>query len=106
MLGGRGGAQFADLNNDGVNELFVANGFISADRQKNYWYAMSKIAGRQQPAVRGICRDLARIRECEPLRLRTFTRSISIAGVAGWVDCSRRMSGVTDLYDGPLGGDR
>src|SRR5947208_8120761 len=39
------GAQFADLNNDGANELFVANGFISADRQKSYWYAMSKIGG-------------------------------------------------------------
>ena len=39
------GAQFGDLNNDGANELFVANGFISADRQKSYWYAMSKIAG-------------------------------------------------------------
>ena len=39
------GAQFGDLNNDGANELFVANGFISADPKKSYWYAMSKIAG-------------------------------------------------------------
>ena len=28
------GAQFGDLNNDGANELFVANGFISADRDE------------------------------------------------------------------------
>ncbi len=27
------GAQFGDLNNDGANELFVANGFISADQE-------------------------------------------------------------------------
>src|SRR5204863_9014748 len=33
------GAQFGDLNNDGANELFVVNGFISGDRQKSYWYA-------------------------------------------------------------------
>src|SRR5688500_7937806 len=39
------GAQFGDLNNDGSNELFVANGFISADRDKSYWYAMAKISG-------------------------------------------------------------
>jgi hypothetical protein len=39
------GAQFGDFNNDGANELFVANGFISADKGKSYWYAMSKIAG-------------------------------------------------------------
>src|SRR5213075_2468397 len=30
------GAQFGDLNNDGANELFVVNGFISGDRQKSY----------------------------------------------------------------------
>src|SRR6185436_18304442 len=39
------GAQFGDLNNDGVNELFVVNGFISDDPKTSYWYAMSKIAG-------------------------------------------------------------
>jgi len=39
------GAQFGDLNNDGRNDLFVANGFLSADRDRSYWYDMSKIAG-------------------------------------------------------------
>src|SRR6185436_14778546 len=39
------GAQFGDLNNDGINELFIANGFISGDPKTSYWYAMSKIAG-------------------------------------------------------------
>jgi len=32
--GGRGGAQSANLNNVGANELFVANGFISADPEE------------------------------------------------------------------------
>ena len=41
------GAQFGDLNNDGWLDLVVVNGFISADSGRDYWYAMSKIAGAQ-----------------------------------------------------------
>src|SRR6266576_2381210 len=41
------GAQFGDLNNDGLLDLVVANGFISADSGRSYWYAMSKLAGAQ-----------------------------------------------------------
>jgi hypothetical protein len=41
------GAQFGDLNNDGLLDLVVVNGFISADTGRDYWYAMSKIAGAQ-----------------------------------------------------------
>src|SRR5688572_3867569 len=39
------GAQFGDLNNDGTLDLYLVNGYISADREKNYWYDFSKIAG-------------------------------------------------------------
>lgn len=39
------GAQFGDLDNDGRADLFVANGFISADRDSEYWYDMAKVAG-------------------------------------------------------------
>jgi hypothetical protein len=31
------GAQFGDLNNDGNQDLFLVNGYISADRNRNYW---------------------------------------------------------------------
>ena len=41
------GAQFGDLNNDGLLDLVIVNGFISADTGRDYWYAMSKIAGAQ-----------------------------------------------------------
>ena len=45
------GAQFGDLNSDGRTDLFVTNGFVSANREKDYWYGMSKIAGAAGPLI-------------------------------------------------------
>jgi len=39
------GAQFGDMNNDGTLDLYLVNGYVSADRNQNYWYDFSKIAG-------------------------------------------------------------
>ncbi len=39
------GAQFVDLNNDGRLDLYLTNGYISADKGQSYWYDYSKIAG-------------------------------------------------------------
>ena len=91
------GAQFGDLNNDGANELFVANGFISADRGKSYWYAMSKIAGANgrffEDAATWPAFGNASLSGYEPSRVYINR------GVAGWVDVAKNV-GVTDLYDG------
>ena len=91
------GAQFGDLNNDGSNELFVANGFISADREKSYWYAMSKIAG----ANGRLFEDAATWPAFGTASLSGYERSRVYVnrGVAGWVDVAKNV-GVTDLYDG------
>jgi hypothetical protein len=91
------GAQFVDLDNDGANELFVANGFISADRDKNYWYSMSKIAG----AHSRFFEDAASWPPFASSSLSGYERSRVYLnrGVAGWVDVASRV-GVTDAYDG------
>ena len=91
------GAQFGDLNNDGANELFVANGFISGDREKNYWYSMSKIAG----AHSRFFEDASSWPPFENASLSGYERSRVYInrGVAGWVDVASRV-GVTDVYDG------
>ena len=91
------GAQFGDLNNDGANELFVANGFISADRSKSYWYAMSKIAG----ANGRLFEDAATWPAFGDASLSGYERSRVYLnrGVAGWIDVSGAV-GATDEYDG------
>ncbi|HEY0527595.1 MAG TPA: CRTAC1 family protein [Gemmatimonadaceae bacterium] len=91
------GAQFGDLNNDGANELFVVNGFISADRNRNYWYAMSKIAG----ANGRLFEDAASWPAFGNLSLSGYepSRVYLNRGVAGWIDVAKRV-GATDLYDG------
>ncbi|MDB4899762.1 MAG: ASPIC/UnbV domain protein [Gemmatimonadetes bacterium] len=91
------GAQFGDFNNDGANELFVANGFISADRNTSYWYAMSKIAG----ANGALFEDARSWPAFGTTSLSGYERSRVYLnrGLAGWVDVATKV-GVTDDYDG------
>lgn len=91
------GAQFGDLNNDGSSELFVANGFISADRDRSYWYAMSKIAGAQGR----LFEDAGTWPAFGNASLSGYERSRVFLnrGLGGWVDVAEAV-GARDRYDG------
>jgi len=91
------GSQFGDLNNDGTNELVVANGFISADPKKSYWYAMSKIAG----ANAHLFEDASTWPAFGNLSLSGYERSRVYLnrGLGGWVDVASTV-GISDTYDG------
>src|SRR5881398_847002 len=91
------GAQFGDLNNDGRNELFIVNGFVSADTNRSYWYAQSKIAG----ANGNVFEDARSWPAIGTASLSGYETSRVLVnhGLAGWADVAPRV-GVTDTYDG------
>jgi hypothetical protein len=91
------GAQFGDLNNDGALDLYLTNGFVSADRDKNYWYDFSKVAS-------GNTAIIADAKNWPPMQGRSLSgyqqKCVWLNDGAGQFFEVAQAVGVTDTYDG------
>jgi len=92
------GSQFGDFDNDGWQDLFVANGFVTGEPGKgSYWYSMSKVAG----ATGGVVRDAANWPPMNGADLSGGERSRVLMNKNGRVfrDMAEAL-GVNDAFDG------
>jgi hypothetical protein len=91
------GAQFGDLNNDGYLDLYLTNGFVSAHRDRSYWYDFSKVAGGNSTII-------SDAKHWPPMEGRSLSgyqqKHVWINDGAGQFFDVAQVVGVTDTYDG------
>ena len=90
------GAKFGDLNNDGRLDLYLTNGYVSADKGKSYWYDYGKIAG----GLKGLISDA---RYWPPIGTQSLAgyqqKCVWLNKGGDFTDVAAGV-GVTDTYDG------
>ena len=91
------GAQFGDLNNDGTQDLYLENGYVSAGDRTSYWYDFAQIAVGHSAIIRDA-------QNWPPMRGRSLSgyqrkRVWMNDGLGRFTDVAP-IVGVTDVYDG------
>jgi hypothetical protein len=91
------GAQFGDLNNDGTLDLYLANGYVSAEKGTNYWYDFTKIAG-------GNSKIISDAANWPPMNGRSLSgfqqKRLWLNDGAGRFADVAQVAGAGDTYDG------
>lgn len=89
-------AQFGDLNNDGFQDLYLTNGYVSGDRNDSYWYEYGIIAGGNKIII-------SDARNWPPMKGRSLagyqSKCLWINRGGAFTDIARAV-GVKDTYDG------
>jgi hypothetical protein len=90
-------AQFGDLNNDGNQDLYLVNGYVSAGERSSYWYDFSVIAVGHS----SIISDAANWPAMKGRSLSGYQhKRVWINDGAGRFTDVAAVVGVTDTYDG------
>ncbi len=91
------GAQFGDLNNDGTQDLYLVNGYVSAGERTSYWYDFSVIAVGHS----AIIGDAANWPARKGRSLSGYQRKrVWLNDGSGRFTEVSQVAGVTDTYDG------
>lgn len=92
------GAQFADLNNDGFQDLYLVNGYVSGDPTKEpYWFRYSKVGGGNAAFVR----DVKNWSPMEGMSLAGYEpKRVWLNDGAGRFTEIAQAVGASDRYDG------
>jgi enediyne biosynthesis protein E4 len=91
------GAQFGDLNNDGTQDLYLTNGYVSAGERTSYWYDFGVIATGHSTII-------GDAKNWPPMRGRSLSgyqrKRVWVNDGAGRFTDVAQVVGATDTFDG------